>query len=151
MQNIKFMLGAAALTLVACGGAAPPAAFKADFKTSSTFFTNMAKPVDNSGMDAAVFVHKLQQTWYSSNAKSQLGGKVDVGTVSVKETYSADGTASGSLYVMIKTGEDKWNYSVVDATGAAKAGAPSGENVAMCHGCHTKFKDKDYLGATAQK
>jgi hypothetical protein len=142
----------AVLALVsACGGVAPPGAFDKEFRTSTKFFTNMAKPVNNNGLDAAKFVHKLQKTWYSGNAKSQLGKVVDVGTVAVKETYNGANEAADGVYVMIKTGTDKWKYEVRDVAGEIKAGAPNGENVAMCHGCHTAFKEKDYLGATELK
>jgi hypothetical protein len=29
------------------------------------------------------------------------------------------------------------------------AGAPKGDDVAMCHSCHTRFASTDSLGATA--
>jgi hypothetical protein len=139
------------VSLGACGPANGPGSFSADFKTNQAFFTQMAKSVDNSGMDAATFVHKLQRTWYSANVRQSLGGNdLPVGTVAVKETYDAMNQPSG-VFVMVKKSKDTWNYEARGKDGAEMAGAPKGDNVAMCHGCHTKFASTDYLGATALK
>lgn len=137
-------------SIAACGPANGPGAFSASFKTSG-FFTQMSKSVDNSGMDAATFVHKLQRTWYSSNVQGALGGNdLPVGTVAVKETYDAMNQPSG-VFVMVKKSKDTWNYEARGKDGAEMMGAPKGDNVAMCHGCHSKFASTDYLGATAIK
>jgi hypothetical protein len=139
------------LSLAACGPANGPGAFAADFKTNQSFFTQMSKPVDNSGMDAATFVHKLQRTWYSANVRQALGGNdLPVGTVAIKETYDAMNMPSG-VFVMVKKSKDTWNYEARGKDGAEMAGAPKGDNVAMCHSCHTKFAGTDYLGGTTFK
>jgi hypothetical protein len=137
----------AVTSLAACGPAAAngPGAYAADFKTSAAFFTKMSKSVDNSGLDAAKFVHKLQRTWYSANAKEVLGGVVPVGTVAIKETSDAQGAAAAH-YVMVKKATDTWSYEVRKPDGTVDAAAPKGDNVATCHGCHTAFKTADYLG-----
>ncbi len=145
------VVGALSLSVFACGPGPGPAAFSKDFKTSSGYFTLMSKPVDNSGMDAATFVHKLQRTWYSTNVQGALGGNdLPAGTVAVKETYDANNNPSNVLF-MIKKSKDTWYYEMRDKDGNELAMAPKGDNVAMCLGCHTKFKDKDYLGGTTVK
>lgn len=139
------------LSLAACGPANGPGAFAADFKTNQAFFTQMSKSVDNSGMSAETFVHKLQRTWYSSNVRQSLGGNdLPVGTVAIKETYDAMNQASG-VFVMVKKSKDTWFYEARGKDGAEMAGAPKGDNVAMCHGCHAKFSGTDFLGGTTYK
>jgi len=152
MSNPSFLVSIALLSLAACGPApgAGPGAFASDFKTKG-FFTQMSKAVDNSGKDAAVFVHKLQRTWYSDNVKDLLGDKeLPIGTTAIKETYSAEGVVGG-LYVMTKKSKDTWTYQVRSADGAVDAQAPSGDNATGCHGCHTKGAPTDYLLGTAEK
>jgi hypothetical protein len=142
---------AAACSLVACGPANGPGAFASDFKSSQSFFSLMSRPVDNSGMDAATFVHKLQRTWYSANVRQALGGNdLPAGTVAIKETYDANNAVSG-VFVMVKKAKDTWNYEVRSKDGAEMPGAPKGDNIAMCHGCHTKFASNDYLGGTSTR
>jgi hypothetical protein len=137
------------LSLAACGPADGPGGFAPDFKTSPSFFTRMSRPIDNSGMDAATFVHKLQRTWYSANARQSLGGDdLPVGTVAIKETYDAMGQPA-AVYVMVKRAKGTWNYEARGKDGAELPGAPRGDNVPMCHGCHAKFASTDYLGGTA--
>lgn len=144
---------AAVALLTGCGGAAPgPGDYQNDFKTSAQFFTQMSKAVDNSGLDASKYVHKLQRTWFSSNVKGALSGTsldLPTGTVAIKETYDGSGAPMAHL-VMVKKSKDTWHYEVRKASdGAVDASAPSGNNAAMCFGCHAAFKDKDYLGGTA--
>lgn len=125
--------------------------YQPDFKTNTQFFTAMSKPVDNSGLDAQKYVHKLQRTWYSTNAKGAFIGStfnVPVGTVAIKETYDGAGAASAH-YVMVKKATDTWYYEVRKIDGSVDPSAPSGDNVAMCVGCHQAFKTTDYLGGTA--
>jgi hypothetical protein len=138
------------LTLAACGPSNGPGAYKADFKTSSSFFTQMKTSVDNSGMDAATFVHKLQRTWYSNNIQGNFTAEVPVGTVAIKETTDDKGVAAAHL-VMVKKAKDTWFYEVRSPDGTALADKPNGDNVMGCHGCHTKFKANDYLAGTAVK
>lgn len=65
----------------------------------------MSKSVDNSGIDAAKYVHKLQRTWCSANAREELGGVVPVGTVAIKETTNDQGQP-GAHDVMVKKAAD---------------------------------------------
>lgn len=141
---------ALALSFAACGPVEGPGAYKSDFKTSSSFFTQMSKAVDNSGLDAAKYVHKLQRTWYSSNVQGNLTADVPVGTVAIKETQDGAG-APTNHFVMVKKSKDTWFYEVRKTDGTVNDAMPTGDNVAMCHGCHTAFKATDYLGATAIK
>ena len=143
--------GAATESPVDAGLAAGPNEYKADFKTSALFFTQMSKSVDNSGLDANKYVHKLQRTWYSSNVKGALAGdnlNLPNGTTAIKETTDAAG-ATGGHFVMVKMAKDTWHYEVRKPDGTLNSGAPMGDNVADCHGCHTAFKTKDYLAGTA--
>jgi hypothetical protein len=134
-----------------CGPQMGPGSFSADFKTNRAYFSQMSRPVDNSGMDAATFVHKLQRTWYSSNVQGLLGqGDLPVGTVGVKEVYNANNEATNVLW-MTKKSKDTWFYELRAKDGAEMMGAPKGDNIAMCHGCHTKFSSTDYLAGTAVK
>ncbi|MBL8952304.1 MAG: hypothetical protein JNK82_16110 [Myxococcaceae bacterium] len=126
-----------------------PGAYQNDFKTTG-FFSLLTTPIDNSGMDAAKFVHKLQRTWFSNNVKDAFTGNVPVGTVAIKETYDPQMAAS-ARYVMVKRSTDTWFYEVRKLDGTVDTAGPSGENVAMCHGCHTAFKTTDYLGGTTYK
>lgn len=153
MRHTLYLFLAAILS-AGCGGsstsaAAGPASYKADFKTAG-FFTLMTKPVDNSGRDAQTYVHKLQRTWYSNNIKDAFSADVPVGTVAIKETYDATEKAQ-MQFVMIKKSKDTWQYEVRGTDGQLNSSEPMGDNVAGCHGCHTKFKATDYLGGTTTK
>lgn len=134
----------------ACGPVDGPGAYKADFKSSASFFTQMKTPVDNSGMDASKFVHKLQRTWYSSNVQGNFTADVPTGTVAIKETLDGNSVATNHM-VMVKKSKDTWYYEVRKTDGTLNEMMPKGDNVAMCHGCHTAFKDQDYLGGTTIK
>jgi hypothetical protein len=149
LQSLIGLLGLAWL-VVGCGDAAGPGKFSADFKTAG-FFTQMKAAVDNSGMDAGTFVHKLQRTWYSANVEGALGmAELPIGTTAMKETYDAAGVVGG-VFVMIKQSKDTWRYEARSASGDLMADAPQGDNVAACHGCHTKGKSTDYLLGTEEK
>lgn len=140
-----------AISMLACGPQPGPGTFSADFKTNKGYFTQMSKAVDNSGMDAATFVHKLQRTWYSTNVQGLVGqGDLPVGTVAVKEVYNANNEATNVLW-MTKKSKDTWFYEMRMKDGAEMMGAPKGDNVAMCHGCHTKGSATDYLLGTGIK
>lgn len=128
---------------------AGPGGYKPDFKTAG-LFTLMSKPLDNSGKDASTFVHKLQRTWYSNNVKDSFSAELPVGTVAIKETYDATEQPL-SHYVMVKKSKDTWHYEVRGVDGQLNSAQPMGDNVAGCHGCHTKFKATDYLGGTTTK
>jgi hypothetical protein len=52
---------------------------------------------------------------------------------------------------MTKKAKDTWFYEMRTKDGAEMMGAPKGDNVAMCHGCHAKFSAKDYLAGTDVK
>ncbi|MFZ5472119.1 MAG: hypothetical protein ACOZIN_22030 [Myxococcota bacterium] len=154
---MRLLIGCVLLSLAACGGGstpdpsqASPAEYRADFKSSTLFFTQMSKPVDNFGLDANKYVHKLQRTWYSANVQGALAGStldVPVGTVAIKETYDGAGNPSAQV-VMVKKAKDTWFYEVRKTDGTVDAAAPSGDNVPACHGCHSVFKEKDYLAGT---
>lgn len=139
-----------ALSLTACGPVAGPGEYKADFKSNALFFTQMATPVDNSGMDAAKFVHKLQRTWFSSNVQGNFTSETPEGTVAIKETLDGNAMATNH-FVMVKKSKDTWYYEVRKTDGTLNDMMPKGNNVEMCHGCHTAFKDTDYLGGTKLK
>lgn len=164
----------ASVALVACGsdsdgGASPspsgtstgstaqaapgPGDFKADYKTSKDFFTNMAAPVKGSSP------HVTARIWYSSNVKdlvSKSEFEVPEGTVSIKEfDMTGDGTKTG-IAVMIKkaAGYDAangdWYYDMRDTAGNVTAEPPAGK-IAMCIQCHAAYEATDYLGGTALK
>lgn len=148
---MRSFLPLVSLLAAACGPQPGPGTFTADFKTNKAYFTQMAAPVDNSGMDAATFVHKLQRTWYSTNVQGLLGqSDLPVGTVAIKEVYNANNEATNVLW-MTKKSKDTWFYEMRTKDGAEMMGAPKGDNVAMCFGCHGKFASKDYLAGTAVK
>lgn len=130
-----------------------PGEFKADYKTSSAFFTNMAAPVKGSSP------HGTAQIWYSSNVKDLLNKAsftAPEGTVSIKEfDMLGDGTKRG-IAVMIKkpAGYDPangdWYYDMRDMTGAIMADPPAGK-IEMCINCHKGFASTDYFGGTTLK
>ncbi len=150
-----------ALSLVACsdsddGSAATvsapvgPGDFKADYRTSSQFFTMMAAPA------LGTSPHGVSQIWYSSNIKSlvtQASFTAPEGTVVVKEfDMTGDGTKKG-LAVMVKkpkgydTANGDWYYDMRDTTGTVMPDPPAGK-IAMCIGCHGGYKATDYLAGT---
>lgn len=150
----------ASLALFACsssdstpaGTAATPGPgdFKADYKTSSSFFTNMKAPVKGTSP------HGTAQIWYSSNVKdlvSKASFTVPEGTTVIKEfDMKSDGTQTG-IAVMIKkpAGYDSangdWYYDMRDMKGNVMADPPAGK-IAMCIQCHAGSKATDYLAGT---
>lgn len=90
-------VGFALLPKVACPDG--PGEFRADYKTSSEFFTLMT------GAKEGLSPHGIQQTWYSSNIKElieQESFTAPEGTVAIKEfDMDKDGALDG-LAVMIK-------------------------------------------------
>lgn len=131
-----------------------PGDFKADYKSSPDFFTNMAAPVKGTSP------HGTVRTWYSSNARAVLAkdafASVPEGTVSIKEfDMMGDGTNVG-IAVMIKkpAGYDAangdWYYDMRDRQGNVMADPPAGK-VGMCIQCHSSYKATDYLAGTKVK
>jgi hypothetical protein len=134
------------------GGTTPalgPGEYKADFKTSPSFFTSMSTPTAS--------VHhggSRQRTWYSSNVKDIIGqADLPIDTVAIKETYPSDGgTAVLRQFAMVKKGADSWYYERRMADGAIDSAFDAGINRTQCFtGCHEPLKGTDYLGSTAIK
>lgn len=127
-----------------------PGEFKADFRTSSLFFTNMKAAVRGSSPHGSVRI------WYSSNVKDLLSTDsfaVPEGTTVIKEfDMAGDGTKTG-LAVMVKKpkGYDvengDWYYDMRDLEGNVMPDPPAGK-IAMCIQCHAGYKSTDYLGGT---
>lgn len=149
-----FLSAFTVLALCSCGGAGPgPGEFKADFKTSSLFFTNMKAPVKGTSP------HGTQQTWYSSNVKGVFGQSaftVPEGTVAIKEfDMMSDGNADGYA-VMVKkaAGYDAanhdWYYEMRMLDGTVMSDPPAGKTQ-MCIECHQGAAKTDFLAATAVK
>ncbi len=130
-----------------------PGDFKADYKSSFAFFTNMSAPVKGSSP------HGVSRIWYSSNIKELVGKdsfKAPAGTVSIKEfDMMGDGTKTG-LAVMIKkpAGYDPangdWYYDMRDMSGNVMPDPPAGK-IAMCIQCHAGARSTDYLFGTKLK
>lgn len=166
MQKALFAFAALAATaLVACSSdnstdssaaatAVPgPGDFKADYKSSSAFFTNMSAPVKGTSP------HGVSRIWYSSNIKELVGKDsftAPEGTVSIKEfDMMGDGTKTG-IAVMIKkpagydTANGDWYYDMRDMKGNVMPDPPAGK-IAMCIQCHTGNKATDGLAGTKMK
>lgn len=130
-----------------------PGDFKADYKSSAEFFTNMSAPVQGTSP------HGVSRIWYSSNIKELVGKDsftVPEGTVSIKEfDMKGDGTQTG-LAVMIKkapgydAANGDWYYDMRDMAGNIMPDPPPGK-IAMCIQCHAGYKSTDYLGGTKLK
>lgn len=157
--TLAVLLGIGALT--GCGSsddastatttaAVGPGDFKADYKTSSLFFTNMKAPLKGTSP------HGTAQIWYSSNIKDLVtkdSFSAPEGTVVVKEfDMMSDGTKKG-IAVMIKkpkgydSANGDWYYDMRDMTGGVMADPPAGK-IAMCISCHGGYKSTDYLAGT---
>lgn len=151
----------ASTTLFGCSSsdsddASPPAAtpgpgdFKADYKTSSLFFTNMKAAVKGTSP------HGTVRIWYSSNMKDFLSEdsfSSPEGTTVIKEfDMMSDGKQTG-LAVMIKkpkgydAANGDWYYDMRDMAGNVMPDPPAGK-IAMCIGCHGGYKATDYLAGT---
>jgi hypothetical protein len=140
--------------LIACDGeqAAPdgPGEFRADYKTSSEFFTLMTEAKEG------LSPHGIQQTWYSSNIKElieQESFTAPEGTVAIKEfDMDKDGALDG-LAVMIKRApgfdaeNGDWYYDIRSLDGQVMPEPSPGANP-LCIGCHQGYAATDYLGAT---
>ncbi len=139
-----------AAALTACGDETGPGEFRADFKTSDDFFTQMSARVAGSAP------HGAQQTWYSTNLRdlvTESSFTAPEGSVAIKEFDSdQDGNPDG-LAVMIKreSGFDPdngdWYYEMRDLNGQVRAMPAAGANP-MCYSCHVGASATDYLAAT---
>lgn len=147
------LIALAVLSLSACGAGPGPGEFKADFKSNSSFFTNMKAAAKGSSP------HGTQQTWYSSNVQGLLSGAsftVPEGTVAIKEfDMMSDGTMDGYA-VMVKkaagydTANNDWYYEMRMLDGTVMADPPAGKTM-MCIECHVASKATDFLAATKLK
>lgn len=127
-----------------------PGEFKADYATSSVFFTRMSAPVRGDT------THGTVRIWYSFNVRdliAQDSFTVPVGTVSIKETdHDHDGSVD-ALVVMVKkdAGYDPdngdWHYELRTPQGVLLQMPPPGK-IAACIGCHKDYAQTDYLGGT---
>ncbi len=118
-----------------------------DYRSSSDFFTLTDGPVDGSSP------HGLAQIWYSTSVEEfvgQSGFTAPVGTVAIKEADTdKDGTVD-MLTVMVKKEEgfdsknSNWSYEMRSTDGELMEPSSVGANP-MCIGCHTAWKQQDYL------
>lgn len=147
------LVAAVSCILAGCGAGPGPGEYKADFKTSSSFFTNMKAPVKGSSP------HGTQQTWYSTNVQGLVSGgtfTVPVGTVAIKEfDMDSNGTVDGyAVMVKKEAGYDStnndWYYEMRGADGSPLA-TPAPGKVQMCIDCHKAASKTDYLAATGIK
>jgi len=149
-----FLFGVTLFTACDDGGdsglADGPGAYKADYRTSSAFFTQMAGRVLGNSP------HGTSQIWYSSNIKSLVANTsfdVPVGTTAIKEfDMDGDGNLDG-LAVMFKkdAGFDPthgdWHYEMRGTSGDLMPDPAPGA-IPMCVGCHTASAGTDYLAGT---
>jgi hypothetical protein len=127
-----------------------PGEFKADYKTSALFMTNMKAAVKGTSP------HGTARIWYSSNIKDLLeedAFTAPEGTTVIKEfDMTGDGTRTG-IAVMIKkpkgydAANGDWYYDMRDMAGNVMPDPPAGK-IGMCISCHTGYKATDYLAGT---
>jgi hypothetical protein len=148
------MVSVAAFLVAGCGDeeeARPgPGEYRADFKTSSDFFTNMQASVKGNSP------HGTVRIWYSSNVRELIkkdSFTVPEKTVSIKEVdMDSDGTLD-AFAVMVKKApgydpeNNDWYYEMRDAQGTVMMQPPAGKT-AMCIQCHSAAKKLDYLAGT---
>lgn len=139
--------------MLGCGAGTGPGDFASDFKTSSSFLTNMTAPVKGTSP------HGTVRIWYSSNLKDLLANTTFTapeGSVSIKEADPDNNGTVDALVVMIKkpAGYDAangdWYYDVRDTAGTVKSDPAPGK-IQACIDCHKKFSGTDYLGGTKMK
>ncbi len=132
------------------GAETGPGAFRADFQTSSAFFTSMAS------MRQGTSPHGKVRIWYSANARAMLGGPsftVPEGTVAIKTFDNDDAEGIDGIAVMIKKpagfdpAHQDWHYEMRDPNGNLMSDPPPGP-IDMCIGCHDGCEEKDYLCGT---
>lgn len=124
--------------------------FKADFATSSAFFTLMEGPETGNSP------HSTVQIWYSADLRSRIENEsftAPVGATSIKEVDMDDDGTLDAYAVMVKreagydTANNDWYYEMRMPDGTVMADPPAGKT-AMCIGCHAASAATDYLAGT---
>lgn len=124
-----------------------PGAFAGDYRSSPNFFTLTDGPVEGSSP------HGVNQIWYSKSVEKyvgQAGFLAPLGTVAIKEADTDKDGKVDMVVVMVKKEDgfdsqnSNWSYEMRTPDGVLMDASSVGPNP-MCIGCHSAWKQQDYL------